>query len=192
MPVHETEVCKCGECQWDANPHGYYDWRGNVVRAREVCRDNSDERWCGGCKSLLLIVCHEDDGPRVPAVDEEPRVTWYGFTIIVERMAADYAKLDQQYREACLELNTLQRWHDDVSNAVAEDLRDRRICLEYDISEVETILSDAIDKAKKKLMEAYESFDAGSTVDLTQMCDECRAKMFPVKEAEHADHADRH
>lgn len=185
MSIHEAEQCKCGECRWEQNESGYYDWRGNVVREREVCRDNSDERWCGGCKSLLLIIRHEDDGPRVPAVENEPNVTWYRFAVTVERMAADYAKLDKQYREACLELDALQRWHDDVSNAVAEDLRGRRIYLEYDISEVETILSDAIDKAKKKLMEAYESFDAGSTVDLTQMCDECRAKLFPVKEVEH-------
>lgn len=187
MSIHEAEQCKCGECRWEQNESGYYDWRGNVVNSKDVLRDNSNNRWCGGCKSLLWTTLRKDDGPRVPAVDEEPKTTWYGFATVAERMAADYAKLDKQYREACLELNTLQRWHDDVSNAVAEDLRDRRICLEYDISEIETILSDAIDKAKEKLMEAYESFDAGSTVDLTQMCNECRAKMFPVKEAEHAD-----
>ena len=186
MSIHEAEQCKCGECRWEQNESGYYDWCGNVVNGRDVLRDNSEGRWCGGCKSLLLIVCHEDDGPRVPAVDEEPRVTWYGFTIIVERMAADYAKLDKQYREACLELNTLQQWHDDVSKSIAPDLRDRRIDLEYGVSEVEAILSDAIGKAKKRLMEVYEDFGAGKAVDLTQMCDECRAKLFPAKEAEHA------
>jgi len=186
VSIHEAEQCKCGECRWEQNESGYYDWRGNVVNSKDVLRDNSNNRWCGGCKSLLWTTLRKDDGPRVPAVDEEPHMTWYGFAVVVERMAADYAKLDKQYREACLGLNTLQRWHDDVSKSIAPDLRDRRIDLEYGVSDVETILSDAIDKAKRRLMEVYEDFDAGPTVDLTAMCDECRAKLFPAKEEKHA------
>lgn len=186
MPVRETDVCKCGECKWLPNDFGHYDWRGNVVVARDVCRDNSDEHWCGGCKSLLLIIRHEDDGPRVPAVDEEPRVTWYGFATTVERLAAEYTKIDKQYRETCSGLRRLQEWHDNVSKSIAPDLADRRIDLEYGVSEIETIMSDAIEKAKRRLMEAYENFDAGKAVDLTQMCDECRAKLFPAKEEKHA------
>ena len=99
-----------------------------------------------------------------------------------KRMAAEYAKLYEKYREASAELNRLRRWHNDVARSIAPDLADRRVSLEYDISEIETIVSEALDKAKRKLVDAYAGFDAGPVADLTAMCDECRAKLFPEQE----------